>query len=187
MDKQAALDKLQAEIVGQAICPELAASAQQLIMGEGNLDARVVFIGEAPGKKEDESGRPFIGASGKLLNELLAGINLAREDVYITNIVKYRPPDNRDPKPSEKAAFWPYLTRQLEIIEPQLVVTLGRHSLQTFLPELQIAQAHGQLIESDDYSWSILALYHPAAALYNGSLRQTLVDDFGKIAALSGR
>lgn len=181
MDKQQLLDDLKDQIVSQGVCPELAATAQNLIMGEGNPDASVVFIGEAPGKREDESGRPFVGASGKLLNEMLAGINLDRQDVYITNIVKYRPPDNRDPKTSEKDAFWPYLMAQLKIIDPKLVVTLGRHSLQCFLPELQISQAHGQVINDDRYSWSILALYHPAAALYNGSLRQTLVDDFAKI------
>ncbi|MDN5819134.1 MAG: uracil-DNA glycosylase [bacterium] len=181
MDKQALLDNLRSEIITQAVCPELAESAQNLIMGEGNPDAQVVFIGEAPGKREDQSGRPFIGASGKFLNEMLAGINLARQDVYITNIVKYRPPDNRDPKTSEKEAFWPYLMAQLEIIKPQLVVTLGRHSLQGFLPGLQISQVHGQVISDGRYSWSILALYHPAAALYNGSLRRTLVDDFQQI------
>lgn len=181
MTKQAKLDKIQRDIVANNVCPELSDGALSLIMGEGSLDAKVVFIGEAPGRKEDELGRPFVGASGKFLNEMLASINLAREDVYITNIVKYRPPDNRDPRPAEKLEFWPYLVRQLQVIRPQVVVTLGRHSMEFFLPGgVTISEVHGQpqQVEIDDLSLTIVPLYHPAYALYNGKIRQTLKDDF---------
>ena len=120
-----------------------------------------------------------MGAAGKFLNEMLASINLKRADVYITNIVKYRPPENRDPLPDEKAAFLPFLRAQLEVIKPKLVATLGRHSMDALLPGLQISQVHGQ---PKRYQGQVyLPLFHPAAALYNGGLRQTLVDDFAKI------
>jgi DNA polymerase len=149
-------------------------------MGSGNASADIVFIGEAPGKNEDEQGLPFVGAAGKFLNEMLAAAGMERADVYITNIVKYRPPGNRDPFPEEKKAFWPYLLKQLEIIEPKVVVTLGRHSMEYFLPGLYISQIHGQpkRIQFGERKLVIVPLYHPAAALYNGSLRQTLLDDF---------
>lgn len=187
MTKQAELDKIQRDIVANNVCPELSAGALNLIMGEGSLDAKIVFIGEAPGRREDELGRPFVGASGKFLNEMLASINLAREDVYITNIVKYRPPDNRDPKPSEKAEFWPYLVRQLQVIRPQVVVTLGRHSMEYFLPGVTISDVHGQpqQVEIEGLKLTIVPLYHPAYALYNGKIRQTLKDDFAVLARYS--
>jgi len=180
MDKQAELDKLRADILEKKVCPDLAAQAKNLVMGDGNLNAETVFIGEAPGKNEDEQGLPFVGAAGKFLNEMLAQANLVRSDVYITNIVKYRPPNNRDPLPEEKKAFWPYLARQLEIIKPKVVITLGRHSMEYFLPEQKISQIHGQpkRIQFGDHKLVIIPLYHPAAALYNGSMRQTLIDDF---------
>jgi DNA polymerase len=152
-------------------------------MGDGNINADIVFIGEAPGKKEDESGLPFVGAAGKFLNEMLTNIGMDRGDVYITNIVKYRPPKNRDPRPDEKKTFWPYLVRQLNIIQPKIVVTLGRHSMEYFLPEQKISTIHGQpeQIKFDDLKMTIVPLYHPAAALYNGSLRATLIEDFNKL------
>ena len=142
--KQAQLDQIKAEIIQNNVCPDLAKQATQLVFGAGNADADIVFIGEAPGKNEDLQGLPFIGAAGKFLNDMLAMIDLAREDVYITNLVKYRPPNNRDPLPDEKQEFLPYLEKQLEIIKPKLVITLGRHSLNCFLPELPISQVHGQ-------------------------------------------
>jgi uracil-DNA glycosylase family 4 len=178
-DKQAKLDQIKADILKKNICPDLAKTANQLVMGDGNPDADIVFIGEAPGKKEDEQGKPFVGAAGKFLNEMLAMIGLEREDIYITNIVKYRPPDNRDPFPDEKAAFLPYLEAQLEVIQPKIVVTLGRHSLNCFLPDLSISAVHGQPKRYKGLVY--LPLFHPAAALYNGGLRQTLIDDFIKI------
>jgi len=190
-DKQKKLDDLKAKIIAEKVCPELAESATQLVFGDGNLDAKIVFIGEAPGKNEDIQGIPFVGAAGKFLNEMLASIDMKREDIYITNIVKYRPPNNRDPLPEEKAAFLPYLQAQLDIIHPAIVVTLGRHSMNCFLPDLQIGKVHGQpkrikvQFMGDSVSpLVILPLFHPAAALYNGGMRQTLLDDFAKIPTI---
>ncbi|MNQ19631.1 Uracil DNA glycosylase superfamily protein [compost metagenome] len=180
MDKQSQIRQLRHEIVINDICHELAAQATNLVMGDGDLDADIVFIGEAPGKNEDEQGLPFVGASGKFLNEMLAQAGMERSDVYITNIVKYRPPNNRDPSPAEKRAFLPYLLRQLEIIGPKVIITLGRHSMEYFLPGAKIGEVHGkpERIQLDGHSLVIVPLYHPAAALYNGSLRQTLIADF---------
>lgn len=186
MDKQRQLDTLQQKILDADVCPGLRAQATQLVMGGGNPDADIVFIGEAPGKNEDEQGLPFVGAAGKFLNEMLAAADMSRDDIYITNIVKYRPPGNRDPLPEEKKAFWPYLLKQIEIIQPQIVVTLGRHSMEYFLPGRLISKIHGepQRIRFDDNTLVIVPLYHPAAALYNGSLRQTLIDDFIRMPAI---
>lgn len=184
-DKTARLEQMKAEILEKNICPELADQAKNLVMGEGNLNAEIVFVGEAPGKKEDETGKPFVGASGRFLDEMLALAGLKRDDVYITNIVKYRPPDNRDPSETEKQAFWPYLAKQLEIINPKAIITLGRHSMEFFIPDAKISQTHGQAIhqtavynDKTEHEWLIIPLYHPAAALYNGSMRQTLINDF---------
>jgi uracil-DNA glycosylase family 4 len=181
--KQLELDQIKADILKQNICPDLAKTAKQLVMGDGNPDADIVFVGEAPGKNEDEQGIPFVGAAGKFLNEMLGLIGLERKDIYITNIVKYRPPNNRDPEPSEKEAFLPYLAAQIKVIEPKLIVLLGRHSMDSMLPQgLQISACHG---EPKRYKGHVyLPLYHPAAALYNGGLRQTLIDDFLKIPAI---
>lgn len=191
MNKQQQLDQLQAEILEKNICSELAAQATQLVMGDGNLDTEIVFIGEAPGKQEDLSGLPFVGASGKFLNEMLAQAGLERGDVYITNVVKYRPPNNRDPKPAEKQAFLPYLLRQLEIIDPKVIITLGRHSMEYFLPDAKIGEIHGHAVHKEVVhhdgrtgEWLIVPLYHPAAALYNGSLRQTLIEDFIRVSEI---
>lgn len=181
--KQSAMRQLQQQLVLDDITPALRASATQLVMGAGNINADIVFIGEAPGKNEDEQGMPFVGASGKFLNEMLAHVGLQREDVYITNIVKYRPPNNRDPLVSEKKAFWPYLVAQLDIIQPKVIVTLGRHSMQYFLPGAVIGDIHGQPqhIQLGVRQVTIVPLYHPAAALYNGSLRATLMSDFARV------
>ena len=185
MDKQAELDALAAEIIEAGICSELADQATQLVMGDGNADADIVFIGEAPGKNEDLQGKPFVGAAGKFLDEMLAAADLRRSDVYITNIVKYRPPNNRDPLPEEKRQFWPYLMRQLEIIQPKAVLTLGRHSGGGFISGLRISQDHGRprRVRLHELEFVVIPLYHPAAALYNGSMRQTLIDDFIRAAA----
>lgn len=191
MSKQKQLDELKARILDNNVCPELADQAQNLVMGDGNPNADIVFIGEAPGKNEDEQGLPFVGAAGKFLNEMLAAAGMDRSDVYITNIVKYRPPDNRDPKPEEKKEFWPYLAKQLEIIDPKAIVTLGRHSMEFFLPDAKISEIHGHAVrkqvkyhDGKDHEWLIVPLYHPAAALYNGSLRQTLINDFLSVPEL---
>jgi uracil-DNA glycosylase family 4 len=182
-DKQAALDQIKADILANNVCPNLAETATNLVMGDGHPDADIVFIGEAPGKNEDEQGLPFVGAAGKFLNEMLASVELDRQDIYITNIVKYRPPNNRDPEPEEKKAFWPYLLRQLEVIQPKIVVTLGRHSMEYFLPDKKISQVHGEpkRITFGDHKLVVVPLFHPAAALYNGGMRQTLLDDFTRL------
>lgn len=180
--KQQKLDDIKQKIVDDKVCPDLAKTATQLVFGDGSPDAEMVFVGEAPGKNEDIQGKPFVGAAGKFLNEMLGNIGLKREDVYITNIVKYRPPGNRDPFPNEKETFLPYLQAQLDVIKPLVVVTLGRHSLNCFLPDLQISKCHGQ---PKRYKGQIyLPLFHPAAALYNGAMRETLVDDFVKIPTI---
>ncbi len=187
MTKQELLDQIKADILIGNVCPDLAESATQLVFGDGTPDADIVFIGEAPGRSEDEQGLPFVGASGKFLSQMLASINLQREQVYITNIVKYRPPGNRDPLPEEKKEFLPYLVRQLEVIKPKLIVTLGRHSGMQFLPNLHISRDHGQpkkiafKTQRGDMKVVIMPLYHPAAALYDGSQRQILMDDFALI------
>jgi uracil-DNA glycosylase family 4 len=204
LSKQQQLDEIREKILRDKVTPKLKETATQLVFGEGNPDADLLFIGEAPGKNEDQQGKPFIGAAGKFLNEMLAMVDLKREDVYITNIVKYRPPNNRDPLPDEKAAFLPYLQTQLEVIQPKVVITLGRHSMNCFLPDLQISKIHGQPKRirinmrnqaerikqgetgvspesSHGFAIVILPLFHPAAALYNGGMRQTLIDDFAKI------
>jgi uracil-DNA glycosylase len=186
--KQQQLDEIRDKILSNKVCPKLAQTATQLVFGDGPADADIVFIGEAPGKNEDIQGKPFVGAAGKFLNEMLETIGMKRKDVYITNIVKYRPPDNRDPLPDEKHDFLPYLQAQLEIIQPKIVVTLGRHSMNCFLPDLQISKIHGspkririQFGDQEPTKLVIMPLFHPAAALYNGSMRQTLIDDFAKI------
>jgi uracil-DNA glycosylase family 4 len=179
--KQKELDKITADMLESHMCAELAASATNIVPGEGNPDADVVLIGEAPGRQEDLTGMPFVGAAGKLLTELLDSAGFKREDVFITSIVKYRPPNNRDPKPSEKEESWPYLLRQLRVIQPKLVVTLGRHSMGYFVPNQTITEAHGKLIEGGE--WPVLPVYHPAAALYNNNLRVVLQEDFAALAA----
>lgn len=185
--KSERLEQLRAEILEKDVCPKLGETAIQLVMGDGNPNADIVFIGEAPGKKEDELGLPFVGASGRFLNEMLEAAGLVRSDVYITNIVKYRPPNNRDPSPEEKAAFWPYLMRQLEIIQPKVIITLGKHSGQAFIPDLTISKDHGHArnVTYHGSEFLIIPLYHPAAALYNGSMRQVLIDDFLNAKALA--
>lgn len=181
------LQNLSQEIVSNDVCPELRSGATQLVMGDGNPEADIVFIGEAPGKAEDEQGLPFVGASGRFLNEMLAAAGLVRSDVYITNIVKYRPPNNRDPSPEEKRAFWPYLMKQLEIISPKVVITLGRHSGMCFIPELIISKDHGHArkVKYHEHEFLVIPLYHPAAALYNGSMRSVLIEDFLAAAKLA--
>jgi uracil-DNA glycosylase len=176
---QEQLDKIKETIIKEQICPDLAKGATQLVFGDGSPDADLVFVGEAPGKSEDEQGLPFVGAAGRFLNEMLESIGMKRPDVYITNIVKYRPPNNRDPYPDEKAAFLPFLKEQLAVIKPKLVVTLGRHSMEVLLPGLKISECHGQ---PKRYQGQVyMPLFHPAAALYNNSMKQTLIDDFAKI------
>lgn len=186
MDKQTQLDQIAADIIERNVCPDLAKDALHLVMGAGNPDADIMFIGEAPGKKEDETGLPFVGASGKLLDELLASVDITRNDVFITSIVKYRPPKNRDPKPDEKAAFLPYLLRQIDVIEPKVIVPLGKHGMEHFLPGVRISDVHGQpqQFAMGEREVTILPLYHPAYALYGGSKRQVLMADIAILKTL---
>lgn len=163
---------------------ELKATASRAVFGNGNAQADVVFIGEAPGKKEDETGIPFVGAAGKFLNEMLESIGMVRDDIYITNIVKYRPPNNRDPEPAEKDACKDWLHAELDFINPKLIVFLGRHSMNHFFPTEKISDVHGKMLVKKFpgiTTMHFLPLYHPAAALYNGGLRDELMHDFKKI------
>src|SRR3990167_1732616 len=145
MTKQQQLKALNEKWFKECKC-ELKKTATQPVPGVGNPDAEIVFIGEAPGKKEDETGMPFVGAAGKFLTEMLNEIKLKRENVYITNIVKYRPPDNRDPLPEEKDACREWLIEELELIKPKLIVFLGRHSMNDFFPAEKISNVHGKLL-----------------------------------------
>ncbi len=154
----------------------LCMSRTQVVPGAGNVNANIMFIGEAPGKSEDEQGIPFVGAAGKFLNEMLEGIGLKREDIFIANTVKCRPPNNRDPEQIEIETCLPYLKTQISIVQPKIIVTLGRFSLNLFFPEEKIGTAHGKILHKN--TLKVLALYHPAAALYNGGMRETLVKDF---------
>ncbi len=152
------------------------------VPGDGNDKAEIMFVGEAPGQREDEQGKPFVGQAGKLLSELLASIGLKREDVYITNVVKFRPPANRDPLPEEKEACLPFLQMEIAIIKPKVIVPLGRHALTQFFTKMNITDAHGKAQKLND-SMTIFPIYHPAAALHNPGLRQALFDDFKALGA----
>lgn len=155
-------------------------TATTLVFGEGSANPKILFIGEAPGKNEDLTGRPFIGSAGKILSELIESIGLTRDQVYITSVLQYRPPKNRDPKPEEIKLFAPYLDEQIKILDPKIIVTLGRFSLAKFLPEAKIAEVHGmpQNIKLNGKSVVVIPMYHPAAVIYRQNLKQTLKDDF---------
>lgn len=156
---------------------EICETCTQLVPGEGPASASIVIVGEAPGAKEDQQGRPFVGHAGRMLNGLLAEAGLEREDVFITNVVKARPPGNRDPKAPEVAHHRPWLEEQLALIQPALLVPLGRHALARFAPTAKISEAHGTVVEADGAMPRLFPLYHPAAALHNPKLRDTLVAD----------
>lgn len=174
------LNKIREEVLVCQKCP-LSKSRTIAVPGEGSFSAEIMFIGEAPGATEDIKGIPFCGAAGKFLDEMLEVIGLRRSDIFITNTVKCRPPENRDPEDSEKEACRPYLDRQFKAINPKLIVCLGRHSTSTFLPGAGgISKLHGKALRRPD-GRVYLPLYHPAAALHNGSLRETLINDFKKI------
>ena len=175
-EKTDQLKEVAQPVLDRQVDIDIAKSCLNPGFGEGSVDAELMFVGEAPGKAEDEQGRPFVGASGKFLEEMLESIGYKRDDVYITNIVKFRPPNNRDPLHEEIEACLPYLLKQIKVIDPKLIVFLGRHSMNVFFPELKISQAHGKPVRRSGRVF--LPLYHPAAALYNGSMRQTLHDDF---------
>ncbi len=186
MNKLQELEKLHKKWEKECQC-ELKKTATRAVFGHGSADAEIVFIGEAPGKKEDETGVPFVGAAGKFLDEMLGAIKLKREDIYITNIVKYRPPNNRDPLPEEKSACREWLLDELKLIKPKLIIFLGRHAMSNFFPAEKIGAVHGKLLIEVFKSMPtkyFYALYHPAAALYDGSMREVLMADFKKIPKL---
>lgn len=185
MNKQKLLSDLKEKEKSDLELP-LRDSAINLVFGEGNPDAKVLFLGEAPGRFEDERGLPFVGAAGKVLDELLGGINLKREDVFITSVLHYRPPKNRQPKPIEIKAFEKYVNEIIKIINPRVIATLGNFSLNKFLPGEKISQIHGkpQNIKFYDLKLIILPLYHPAAVLYSRKLKETLIEDFKTIQQL---
>lgn len=181
--KQQKLEKLNEQMLSCEKCA-LRETCNQVVPGEGSATAEIMFIGEGPGKNEDEQGRPFVGAAGKFLGEMLVAIKLKREDIYIANVVKCRPPNNRDPLPEEAKTCWCWLEEQIKTIKPKLIVTLGRHSMERFLPNHKISQVHGQAFRREIPNLGkqiFFALYHPAAALYNGGMRETLLKDFKKI------
>ncbi len=182
--------RLIAEIMKCRKCP-LHSTRKNPVPGEGNRDAYIMLVGEAPGAREDETGRPFVGAAGKLLTELLEGRGLSREEVYITNIVKCRPPGNRDPTEEEIEACLPYLLRQIRLIKPRVIVALGRHAGRTLyrlagIKWTSMARMHGKFFDAviEGIEVKLIATYHPAAALYNPRLRSSLEKDFEIIRSL---
>jgi DNA polymerase len=183
MNKQDKLAELNNQMLECKKCI-LRSTCKQVVPGDGSAQAEIMFIGEGPGQKEDELGVPFVGAAGKFLDEMLGAINLKRGEVYIANVVKCRPPANRDPLPEESEACWPWLEKQIETIDPKLIVTLGRHSMERFLPNQKISQIHGKAMRRNIQGLGarvFYTLYHPAAALYNGSMRGILTEDFKRI------
>lgn len=180
MSKFEQLQALEVELISNEALPLRAAN---LVLGEGSLDAEVMFIGEAPGFYEDQAKRPFVGRSGQLLDKMIQKIGWQRQDVYITNIVKRRPPENRDPLPEEIEAYKPYLARQIEIINPRIIATLGRFSMNYFLPTAKISRDQGKLfkISKDRF---LVPLFHPAAALRATGVLNELEASFKKLPAM---
>ena len=176
-----ALDELHQRILSCTDCP-LHRTRTQAVPGEGSHQAKVMFVGEGPGYQEDRQGRPFIGPAGQFLNELLASVGLKREDVFITNMVKCRPPNNRDPFPGEIAACNRYLVEQIRLIQPQVVIPLGRHALANWFPKETIGKVRAKPRTVQNIT--VLPLYHPAAALHNDGLRKTIEEDFQAIGRL---
>jgi DNA polymerase len=177
-EKEALLDDIAGEIRECTRC-ELHRTRTNSVPGEGPADARIMVIGEAPGWNEDQQGRPFVGAAGKFLEELLGAAGLKRGDVFITNVVKSRPPGNRDPLPDEITACAPFLQRQIDTIDPDVIVTLGRFSMAKWFPGERISRIHGQ--PKKDGKRLIVPMYHPAAALHQQALKATILEDFGKL------
>lgn len=176
------LTALATEIRACTACP-LHRSARQAVPGEGSAESGILFLGEAPGYNEDVQGRPFVGAAGQLLDELLAGIGLDRSKVFITNVVRHRPPENRDPLPDEVAACDVWLRRHLDVLRPRVVVTLGRHAMYKFFPNESISRVHGTVRRTPD-GLTVFPIYHPAAALHQPALRSALAADFAALAKM---
>ena len=182
MDKALLLQKIREEMESDKELP-LINKPTDVIPGDGNPDSEIMFIGEAGGYHESIQRKPFVGNAGKLLNQLLSSINIPREDVYITNMVKTRPPENRDPLPEELAAYSKYLDREIDIIQPEMIVTLGRFSMAKFLSGVFISDVHGK---SREVQWKgrlvvVIPMYHPAAALRNGEVMRKIKEDFLKV------
>jgi uracil-DNA glycosylase len=175
-DPQARLDAIAREVRGHVPCGfEICEHATNFVPGEGSATAGLVLVGEAPGAREDMTGRPFVGSAGKLLDRLLEAAGVSRDDVFITNILKARPPGNRDPRPDEVAHHLPWLEAQLDVIRPRVIVPLGRHALARFAPDLKISEAHGRIVQRDGRT--LFPMFHPAAALHAERLRETLFAD----------
>ena len=179
MDKLAELTRLEAEMAANHALPLMEAN---LVFGEGDVECRVMFIGEAPGANEDRLQRPCVGRGGQLLDRQIEGMGWKRADVYITNIVKRRPPENRDPLPEEIEAYKPYLTRQIKIIGPKVIVTLGRFAMNYFLPEAKITRDHGRVFEVGDRL--VFPVYHPAAALRSTKMMEVFCGDLKRLPAV---
>lgn len=178
MSSEEMLREVAVEVATCSKC-NLCKGRTKAVPGEGNLEAKILFIGEGPGFHEDKQGRPFVGPAGQFLDELLASINLKRSDVFITNVVKCRPPNNRDPLPEEIAACNDYLNRQIEALKPHVIVTLGRYSMAKFFGNEKISVIHGRARRKDGYI--CIAMYHPAAGLHQNSLKDVIREDFKKI------
>ena len=177
-------DEVVDKILACTLC-SLSSTRINAVPGEGSKNADIVFIGEGPGFHEDKRGIPFVGPAGRFLDELLASIGLSRNDVYITNVVKCRPPDNRDPLPEEVDSCKPYLDTQIDLISPKLIVTLGRHSMSWFFPGYAISKVHGK-----PRLWNgitMCPMYHPAAALHNPNLRSVIQNDFKELPNILAR
>lgn len=177
-EKRSGLAQIAKRVAGCTDCG-LSRGRTRTVPGEGNPDAQIMFIGEGPGFYEDQQGRPFVGASGKFLDELLAGIGLDRKKVFIANVVKCRPPSNRDPQPDEIAACGKHLDGQIGAIQPKVIVTLGRFSMQRYFPGESISRIHGTPRRKDGLI--VVPMYHPAAALHQGSLRRVIEADFARL------
>jgi len=178
MTKKQELEKIRNKAIACEKCA-LCAGRKNVVFGDGNIDAEIIFVGEAPGKNEDEQGKPFVGSAGKILASLLEKINLKRENVYITNVIKCRPPLNRDPLFEEKDCCSDYLQKEIAVIKPRIIVLLGRHAMDYFLPGLKIFLDHGKLKRKDGQNY--FPIYHPAATIYNRALKEVLEKDFRKI------
>lgn len=179
MTKEEKLQELRKKVDADKSLP-LREGATQLVFGEGNPDTQIYFLGEAPGYWEDQKGRPFVGNAGKLLDETLVEIGIKREDVYISNVVRFRPPGNRDPFPEELEAFAPYVDEEIEIIDPKIIATLGRFSMGKFLPNVTISRVHGKVFKID---WkgkerTVIPMFHPAAALRREDILEQFKRDF---------
>jgi DNA polymerase len=175
-----ALKALAVEIRACTACP-LHRGARQAVPGEGSGESGIFFLGEGPGYNEDLQGRPFVGAAGQLLDELLAGIGLDRSKVFITNVVRHRPPENRDPLPDEVAACDVWLRRHFDLLQPKVIVTLGRHAMYKFFPNESISRVHGKIRKTPE-GLVVFPMYHPAAALHQPALRSALVADMAALA-----